>query len=387
MLVLDIGLTNKGNMKRNFDSKPYSYYARLALEKLDSKIRIKFENKHQIKNSIGFNEFMYTISKDIFSKLTIDSEGIYYKTKMNNRGAPIIISQARLIITICDGYQLDGFYFRDKYLVSQLTSFLLKEKQSNGLFLFNKSSWMRQDEGVASVFAGIALIKAYELTKNEQFLTEAINSWQSMYKLLYSEELSLIHTVKHTWWTLNVAVLFAYFGTIILKYTKNNNVKVSVNQSLNLILSNIKQDGHFPYNKKWTHVYILLYHSHVIYFLQNIEKSEFIEDRDRLNIHDTLIKAKRYLIEQMDHNKIFVESARKEYYSYIITNVISLAALKEDLPPSDLIIVRNNIARFHSGKRLYLFIDNDNRLMNKDLYKYNDVLLTEVLYWIVQYMK
>jgi hypothetical protein len=374
-------------MKRNFDSKPYSYYARLAMEKLDSKIRIKLEKKHQITNSIGFDEFMFTISKDIFSKLTIDKNGIYYKTKMNNSGAPIIISQARLIITICDGYLLDDFYFRDKYLVIELASFLIAQKQSNGLFLFNKSSWMRQDEGVASVFAGIALIKAYELISDEKYLIEALHIWESMYERLYSKELGLIHTSGHTWWTLNVSVLYAYFGSIILKYSNNKNVKVSVDQSLNLILSNMASDGHFPYNTKWTNVYILLYHSHVMYFLKNIEKSEFIEESDRLNIHISLKKAKKYLMDQMDHNMMFVESVRQDYYSYIISNVISLAALKDDLSSDELIIIRNNIAKYYSAKRLHLFIDNDNRLMNKDLYKYNDVLLTEVLYWIVQYIK
>jgi hypothetical protein len=304
---------------------------------------------------------------------------------MNNNGQPIVISQARLIVAICDGHNLDELYFNNRYVVSELAYYLLSLQKADGLFLFNKTSWMRQDEGIASVWSGIALIRAYEYTKNPDFRVGAISAWDAMYKHLYSEEKSLLHTKKQTWWTLNVAVLYALLGTIILKYIDRNEIRVTVTQSLDLILSSIADDGHFPYNEKRPDVYILLYHSHVIYFLQQIALSRVITENESNRIDRVLMKAGEYLQNQMGDKNLFVETSREEYESYVITSVISLAALKNELSTDQIEKILFNITQHYSNGQHYLFKDSYNKLTNKDLGKYNDVLLTEILYWLIQF--
>lgn len=380
------GLVNKiMKMKRNYDSKPISYYFHLIIEKIISRFNIIFERKHKPSLPITFDEYYLELSKGIIKNLVKNKDGIMYSTRMNNKGLPIVISQARLIVTLCDGYHLDSIYFKNKHLISELCFFLLSMQQPDGLFLFNKTYWMRQDEGIASVWAAIALIKAYDLTQNRDFLQGAISTWDGMYKYMYSKKQSLLHTKEQTWWTLNVAVLFAYCGTMLLRYDDRSDIRDTISNSVELIVTNIATDGHFPYNEKWTDVYILLYHSHVMYFLNLIALSAITSNKQRDLIEISLKEARKYLLSQKGDECLFKETSREEYSSYIITLVTSLAALKNHMSNKDINRTLSNILEHYDDGKFYLFKDKRRRLTNKDLYKYNDVLLVEISYWLTQY--
>ena len=117
-----------------------------------------------------------------------------------------------------------------------------------GLFNFNKPYWEKQDEGIASEWATLALLRAYQTLNEREYLNIASSTMEAMLEHLYTEETSLVHTKSDNFWCLNSASTFAYVCSLLLENIYSEKVRQAMIDSVNLCVSKIAMDGHFPYN-------------------------------------------------------------------------------------------------------------------------------------------
>ena len=171
-----------------------------------------------------------------------------------------------------------------------------------------------------------------------------------------------------------------------LKYTYSQEIKEVMVNSINLCLENISEDGHFPYDEKHSGVYILLYHSSVMFYLNECLKSNYINNEIKTKINEKNGDALNYLINCMDEEFRFNDPEKDSNSFYIITAVTSLAALRGRISKDKEEMILRNILKHYSDNKLFLFNDRDNYLTNRSLYKFIDVLTIETLYWIVQHI-
>ena len=290
-----------------------------------------------------------------------------------------------MICSLCDGFGKKDFPIQDKILTEKLADFLLTFKRDDNLYEFNNYYWDLQDDGIASVWAGIALMKSFELLKKQIYFEETLSVYNAILENLYSPQTSLVHTKGQNFWCANAAAQFAYLSSLILKYDYSDEVYIAMINSINICTMNIKEDGHFPYDAKHHGTYILLYHPNVMFFLNKCLGSDYLDEKIKTKINEVNRKGLVYLLERLDSEMRFNEPDFKDYNYYIITAVTSLASIKGKIKNEDEIKILNNILKFHKNGKLYLFIDNNSYLLNRKYYKLTDILLTETLYWLVQY--
>ena len=360
------------------------YYFHLAIKKIKTKLYSQFERKVKSESSIDLHTFILFLFKETLKNLHIDEIGIYYKTKINKKNTPVIVSHSRLITLLCDGLDHGDFIIKDNCLIEKLADFLITLKTNNNLYEFNNVKWEKQDEGVASVWAGIALIKAYEAIKKQTYLEEAISVYKSIIKNLYTPETGLIHTAGQDFWCANTSSKLAYFCSLILRNNYSKEIEEIMVNSIKICIDNIAEDGHFPYTKIHPNTYILLYHPSVIFYLDKCLESEYLKNDFKIKIKNVSKSALSYLLNRTDK---FFRFHEPEFYNfYIITTVTALAAVKGKIGENIQKSIISNILKYFNKNELYLFIDENDYLFNGIQYKFKDVSTVETLYWLVQYL-
>lgn len=372
-------------IKNIFREKKIIYYALLLFKKLGIAVHNFFEPKIKASKFTNIEDFQIFLWKQLFSKLTYSTKGYYFKTKVTNKNSPMILSQARVILLLCNNFEVGNPKFKSKYLLKSLTDYLISMREDNGLFKFNQASWNLQDEGIASVWATMALLKAYEVTNEPEYLYKAKYTLNAMLNLLYSKETSLIHTIGDEYWCLNSASTFAYVCSVILNHSFEKRIHEAMIDSINICVEKIADDGHFPYNEIRRGTYLLLYHPIVMITLEYCLQSQYIDSTTAQRLRETLDKAKAFLISCIkDDNKIF-EPEITHYSQYIISNVTTLLALKGKINQDIKENILNNISTYWNNDKLFLCKNENDHLYNSDLYSVKDVLLIEVLYWLDLY--
>lgn len=307
------------------------YYFRLALKKIKIFLYNKFEKKVKSDPSVDLYSFILFLIKETFKNLIVTKKGIYYKTEIANNNEPGIISQARLISLLCDGYNKEHFPIKDNNLIEKLTNYLITLKKKNDLYHLSNYKWDKQDEGIASVWSAIALIKAYEVLGKKIYLDESLSVCTAMLKDLYSARSGLVHTAGQDFWCINASSKFAYLCSLILKYYYSEEIKEAMLNSISICTKNIAEDGHFPYTKAHPGVYILLYHPSVIFYMEKCLESEYLDDEFKLNLNKVNKTAFTYLLKCLDNSGRFNEPEFKEYNFYKITAVTALAAIADKI--------------------------------------------------------
>ena len=332
-------------------------------------------------------EFKIFLWQQKMKNLSFHEKGCYFRTNITNKKSPMALSQARTILILCNDPTLSEPKFRSAFLIKKLTDYLISMRDSNGLFKFNQASWDLQDEGIASVWSTLALIKAYEVTNEKYYLEVAISTLNAMLSNLYTRETSLIHTAGDYFWCLNSASTFAYACSLMLNHHYSDEIKEAMIDSINLCIDKIGDDGHYPYNLKRQGTYLLLYHPIVMITLDCCLLSEYLDNKTRQRIVASNKIAQEFLLKCIDKEKRIFEPEVTHYGQYIITNVATLLALKGKIETDLEKTLLNNIATFWKNDELYLCKDKNNRLYNSDLYSVKDVLAIEVLYWLDLYQK
>ncbi len=365
--------------------KKFYYYLFLFIKKSRIFLHNSFELPVKSTDHISPEQIKILLWKNLIENIRFDKYGAYFRTKVTNKKSPMVLSQARVILILCNNSSEPKF--KSLFLVKQLSNYLISMRGKNGLFKFNQSSWDLQDEGIASVWSALALIKAYELTEEKEYLDVATETIKSMLKNLYTKETSLIHTTGDVFWCLNSASTFAYVCALTLNHFNSDEIKIAMVDSINLCLDKIAEDGHYPYNLKRQGTYLLLYHPIVMITLNNCLRSEFLDFKTRTRIINTNKKAANFLLNSLDDKERIFEPEIKHYKQYIISNITSLVALKEDLSIKRQISILQNIAGYFVNSKLFLCKNEEDRLYNSDLYSVKDVLAIEVLYWLDLYQK
>jgi len=363
--------------------KSPKYYPLLLIKKIKVYLHNRFEQSIKAQDNVDLGKFITYLWQHLIKNLEFNENGYFVKTKVTNKNDPMVLSQARSVLILSNKDSNIDPKLKSSYLVKKMTDYLISMRdKERGLFKFNQASWDLQDEGIASVWATLALIQAYEYTNTKKYLAVAIETMNSMIKNLYTKETSLIHTEGDDFWCLNAASTFANACSLLLKYHYNEEIKLAMIDSINLCIDKIADDGHYPYNKQRQGTYLLLYHPIVMITLNNCLDSEFIDDETRKRLVRTNNIARDFLISCIDKdNKIF-EPEITHYSQYIVTNVTTLVAIKDMISEELKDSLLSNITKYFNNDQLYLCKDKNDRLYNSNLYKVRDVLSVEVLYWL-----
>jgi|GEM_PF-6726374 len=363
-----------------------TYYTYLFLEKLKMSTHNMVEPRIKAENSAHLEDFQIFLWKQLFNNLTFSKTGYFYNTKVKNNHSPMLLSQARVILILCNNYERTNFKFKSVYLIKRTADYLISMREEKGLFKFNKPPWDKQDEGIASEWATLALLKAYNMTNEKKYLDVAIATMESMIEHLYTKETSLVHTSGDNFWCLNSASTFAYVCSLLLNHVYSNGVVSAMIDSINLCTNKIADDGHFPYNARRQGTYLLLYHPIVMITLEYCLESKYLDDVTFKNLKDALIKAKYFLLKSIDKEKKIFEPEIRHFSQNIISNITTLVALKNKIDPGLEKIMLNNVIKFWKDDKLYLCRDQKERLFNSDSYNLKDVYLIEVMYWLDIYL-
>lgn len=320
--------------------------------------------------------------QQLLKNLVLDKKGYYYKTHITNNKSPMVLSQARAILLLCNESNSIEPKFKSTFLIRKMTEYLISMRDGHGLFKFNYTAWDHQDEGIASVWSTLALIKSYEATKEKKSLEIAISTHKAMLKRLYSKETSLIHTAGYYYWCLNSASTFAYVCSLILNHYYSDEIKDAMVDSINLCLNMIAEDGHYPYSEERQGTYLLLYHPIVIITLDNCLSSEYLDEKLKERIIHTNEIARNFLLTLVDNKNRIFEPEIINFQQYIITNVTCMVAFKNKIDKEMEMGLLNNLTKFLKDNTLYLCKDKNDKLFNGDLYSVKDVLTIEVLFWL-----
>jgi hypothetical protein len=370
----------------NYLKRPV-YYGFLFLKKSKIKIHNKFESRVKIVKNNSLEEFYEFLWKHLKTNLITDSKGIFFNTKVKNKNSPMILSQIRVILILSSNKEQLNEKFSQANIIEKLTDYLISMRRSNGLFTFNQASWNLQDEGIASIWAILALIEAYRNTSNYKYLKVATATFDSINKFLYSKETSLLHTANEHIWCLNAASTFANACSNILNYYVSDWVIEAMNDSVELCIEKIADDGHYPYNQIRTGTYILAYHPIVMITLDNCIHSKYLKPEVKNKLIEANKKALEFLIKCFDSDSRIFEPEILQYNQYIITNITSLLALKGKINKENEDVILANLLNYLSKNELFLCKNERNELYNSDLYNVKDVLAIEVLYWLNIYLK
>ncbi len=358
------------------------YYSLLLLKKIRTKIHNLLERKVQSNSEITLENLNILLWKELVSSIAHNDKQFFISTNVTNNNSPMLLSQTRAILILCNNFNNSESKFKSKYLIKKLSNYLIDISEKDNLYKFNQASWDLQDEGTASVWATLALLKSYETIGDEKYLDTASLTMTAMIKKLYSKETSLIHTVGDDFWCTDTASIFAYTCSIILKHKYSDTIKDAMIDSIQLCTEKIYEDGHYPYNELRQGLYLLLYHPIVILTLELCQRSKYMDADTHEKINSTNKKARKFLLKFVDENGRVFEPEIKHFSQYIISNITTLVALKNHIDKNLEQKIVNNICSFWNNGKLYLCKSEDDFLFNSDLYSVADVLTLETLFWL-----
>lgn len=361
-----------------------NYYFNLLLKKIRIRLTILFEKKERIEEANStIEDFLEFLWIGILNRLTRSGSGIYFKTKTTNEDKPILVAQARLISLICDCFE-SKLNFTSSAIVRKLTNNLISLKGENNLYSINVSKWDKQDEGIASVWASIALIKAYKITNNDEYRNEAQKTFLAIKKYLYKDNIGLVHTCGQNYWCINASSKLAYLCVLL----KENGIELTegvFENCIKLCIREQENNGAYPYTEKHKGIYILLYQASVIFYLNKCLMAKFLNEENIKKIQASIGAGMNYLKNTMTKDFKFEEPDKEKGNYYLISSVTSLAAISfyDKKEQTDLI---NDVIKFMKNDKLFLYKDKNNKLFNGRLNHLSDVYIVETLYWIIQYL-
>ena len=366
--------------------KTFRYYFFLIQSKISMRIHNTLEKKVKCDNLISVEDFQFFLLKIIISNLIKTDSGIYFNTRIKNINKPMTLAQARVLLSFCKLYDNNQISFRYKYIIENLKEFILSLQENSGIYKFNHKKWNLQDEGIATIWSLLSLLQAYKILKDEKLLGRILNTVNIMHNKLIDKNNSLIHTLGDNFWCLNAASTYAFFVNQILPYYYTEELVFNYKKAIELCVQKLTPEGYFPYSKKRTGTYLLLYNPVVIYTLENAINNDIIDKELEAQTINALERARLYLLKQMDENKFFVEPEQKRFSRYIISNITSLVVLKNKISKELESQILNNITSFLINDKLYLCRNRSGQYFNGNLYEVNDVLITEVFYWLLTYL-
>ena len=265
-------------------------------------------------------------------------------------------------------------------------NFIISIRDESGIYKFNQKSWNLQDEGIATIWVLLALLKVYEITNNSDLLNEMVDTVNDMHRNMVDKLNSLLHNLGDNYWYLNAASTYAFFASQFLDYHYDKEIFNNYINAVELCVSKITPYGYFPYSGKRHGTYLLLYNPIVIYTLENSVNSHLINHELKIKAENAIENARKFILKQMDEGNFFVEfSEQKKFSRYIISNLTSLVALKNKIPKELECKILKNISYLINDK-LYLCRNSEGEYFNGNLYEVSDVLTTEVFYWLLTYL-
>ena len=207
-----------------------------------------------------------------------------------------MLAQSRILLSLVEGFKHEDSMINSKFLIEKMTNYLKNQRNQEGLYTFNSPNWDMHDEGVASVWALLALIKANSILEQKSILEFVLETTQTMLHKLYDEKTSLVHTKNQSFWCLNSASTLTYFCSLLLELKYDETFNLAMNNSILLCLNNLENDGHFPYSEKWRGTYLLLYHPIVMYTLEECLSSRYLNDNCKAIFRIKIGKSKKIFI-------------------------------------------------------------------------------------------
>ncbi|MCB0749428.1 MAG: hypothetical protein KDC90_18355, partial [Ignavibacteriae bacterium] len=160
------------------------YYTFLLFKKIKIILHNYLEPHIKVEANVDQSKFEDFLWQNLKNNLSEDVNGIYFNSKVTNKNMPMLLSQARVILILCNNLNSFGSEQESKKVIQEMTNYLISMRDEKGLFKFNQASWDLQDEGIASVWSTLALIRSYEVIKNEEYLKVAVSTMESMLKYL-----------------------------------------------------------------------------------------------------------------------------------------------------------------------------------------------------------
>jgi len=357
---------------------------------LNKKIRTKIHNyleKRKFSLDIPSIDYVNFFLWNFLGKRLVHTEkGIYYKTKIMNNNSPMTLAQSRVLLGVCNLYNSGQSNDNNIFLIKEIQKYILTMKGENGIYKFNQKSWNLQDEGIATIWVLLALLETYKITLEKTLLEEIIATIEIVNKILFSKKNSLSHTLGDDYWCLNAASTYAWFVGELMTFYKTDELIENYSLSIELCNAKFSEKRYFPYSEKRQGTYLLLYNPVVMFTLQEAIKNKFIDKTLYNKTRETLVEAEKYLLSQLDKNNFFVEPEMKVFSRYIITNVISLVALKDKIGTALEDKVLNNIKSYFNNDKMFLCKDDSGKYYDGNLYEVDDVLTIEVFYWLTTYL-
>ena len=364
------------------------YYFWLLNKKIRIKLHNLFEEKKTLNKTPSLEYVNFYLWNFIQKRFVYTSKGIFYKTKVMNNNEPMTLAQARVLLGLCKLYSNNLIRHNGLFLIKEFQKFILSMKSKNGIYKFNQKSWSLQDEGIATIWVLLALLETYKITNEKTLLQEIIKTIETVNKILFSKKNSLLHTLGDDYWTLNAASTYAWFVAELFPFYKTEELLENYEISIALCNSKIEENSqnYFPYSEKKPGTYLLLYNPVVIYTLAKAINSKFITTELKLETEKNLEKARDFVLSQMDKEYFFVEPEMKVFSRYIISNIIALISLKSKIDKEKEVKILNNIQSYFIDEKMFLCRNENGEYYDGNLYEVNDVLVTEVFYWLTNYL-
>lgn len=367
--------------------KNIKFYFFLVNKKARTKIHNIFEKKVKNVDIISTIDLLSYFEKFFDQRIVTTDIGAFFKTNVINNNKPMTLAQARIILGSCNLYKNNINPKKNSQIAKELTSFLITTKDENGLYKFNQKNWYLQDEGIATIWTLIALLEVYKLWQDKNILTEIISTLAVLNEKMFSKKNSLAHTLGDDYWCLNAASTYAWFVSELLNFYTSEELLENLEISIKVCNSKITDAGYFPYSERKPGTYLLLYNPVVIYTLENAIKNKKINKSLKETTMKNIIAAKNFLLNQMDSDNFFIEPEMKNFSRYIISNITSLVALTDFVSDDLTDKIFSNIKSYFINNKMFLCRDDDDLYFNGNLYEVNDVLMTEVFYWLTIFLK
>ncbi len=319
----------------------------------------------------------FLINKLVSQILHIEDNIYAFPTKMRSKKSYNISAQARMIIILCKyGYTKNEEIDR---IIKGIDLYIEKSKEPNGLFNYHNREYYPKDEGIPTYHVLLSKVFLYETYQEAKYLFSAIEIAENIRKHLYFPEYGYLHTLGQKMWCTNASALAIYVFAKLFHLTNNEKYLKWIDDGLKIIKKASRKDGFFSYSEKNRDVYIYSYHNITLFYLTSILDSipNFRKDIQIVTVHKSALNA---LINLIDNEISFKEV--NSNYTYLISIITAYAALIKNFEKDRASKLVAEISKFIKNEKVYFYLKN-NKLIYGPNNRYEDILLTEILFWLI----